>query len=839
MSIRLLFLSWLLFFQCLSSLSAQTGILQFMNTAKPLQRVAVPGFSGKTILVLDGKGREYARSSGQNPFVFTVSGALGKHQVWLLEAKGQKKQQFEFEVDTRTEIKDGGSYQELFRLCYEGMNSAGELGSVKWNGKSYRYLVPWMLDHGHTLRGQKYFVDYGHEFLELQKAAQRPDGMIYSFIEHGTNTDYFLTRDKFSGYTVWQGDKTFTRQPTENHPEYMYVNTIYQCWKAGGDDAWMQSFLTSASKALDYTLNDPARWSQRFQLLKRVYTIDSWDFAVEDEYLPNLGLTNSMIIDPERSKFGVFFGDNTGYIAACMELAEMLEAAGQKEAAQKYLQRGLDLQKRLNDLCWNGRFYTHFIDEDPNVVRKLGVDEKSQIAQSNTYSLNRPLQANQAKAILETYLNLKQNLPPGSPGEFYAIYPPFEKGFEQHGAKWQYMNGGIGGHVAGELARGAFAWGYEKYGIDILDRILALGKKHNNKLYFAYTGAYPAGPPPAVFRPIDLKSFANMDFWVLSQPGAEPWMRSKRVGDDLRELPTGEQTFASIKFQVIDPAQNQRKAVLAVSRQAGLPVKVEIPINQSAASIYLLHTSSKPASEQVVGAMSWVYEDGSSKVQYLMAEKHLTYWWFSSLKTEHSGIAWYGKNLVSEGVGLSWCALDNPFPQKKISKIVFHAPESDGIYTLFGLSLADQKHPVPVPEPSFGGPDNWSAALIMAALVEGLAGVKDAPQSQAFSSPVLAPCWGETRSDSVEVHVKYPSSNAYLAYRFQHLRAQKTYRLVVSASGEQIHYQLLLPEGVTRPKAIQIDGKIAAPKLRSIEKSTYLELVSKNIGAIQEVVLRY
>jgi hypothetical protein len=47
--------------------------------------------------------------------------------------------------------------------------------------------------------------------------------------------------------------------------------------------------------SLVYTLHDPARWSKRFGLLKRVYTIDSWDFAVEDEYTPDLGITNTMV----------------------------------------------------------------------------------------------------------------------------------------------------------------------------------------------------------------------------------------------------------------------------------------------------------------------------------------------------------------------------------------------------------------------------------------------------------------------------------------------------------------------------------------------------------------
>jgi hypothetical protein len=190
-------------------------------------------------------------------------------------------------------------------------------------------------------------------------------------------------------------------------------------------------------------LADPARWSKRFGLLKRVYTIDSWDFAVEDEYLPDLGITNSMIIDPDKSKFGVFFGDNTGYITACYQLAEMMQYSGDAKNASLFKKRGDELKDRLDKLAWNGKFFTHFIDEDPAVVRKLGVDEKAQVAQSNAYSLNRDITAVQSKAIIRTYINLKKNLPVGSPGEWYAIYPPFQKGFGTHNDIWQYMNGGV------------------------------------------------------------------------------------------------------------------------------------------------------------------------------------------------------------------------------------------------------------------------------------------------------------------------------------------------------------------------------------------------------------
>ena len=829
------------FSQARPLLQTNAGLARMVTTAHPLEQLYLTNLSGKTISITDGKGVEYFRSPIKPVLPFVAGGALGKHQVWTEDKKGVKKPVFEFHLEASTHIKDNtGYYQEMFNLFHASMEPSKSDGSrVTWNGRTYRYFVPWILDHCHNMKGQKYFYGYGSELVDLLEKSQRKDGMIYSFIEHMPNVDYFKTRDKFSGYTQQIGDKVFVRQPTENHPEYNYVNTIYQCWKSAGDNVWMKNKLASAAKALDYTINDPARWSLRFQLLKRVYTIDSWDFAVEDEYLPKLGLTNSMIIDPNRSKFGVFFGDNTGYISACFELAEMFERCGQSESAKVYQKRGQEIKTRLDKLAWNGRFYTHFIEEDSTIVRNLGVDERSQIAQSNAYSLNRPLDPGQSKAIIETYLDLKNHLPIGSPGEWYAIYPPFQRGFGTHNDIWQYMNGGVGGHVAGELSRGAFASGYESYASGILDRLFALGKKYDNKIYFAYTGSFPPSPPSPVYRSVDLSSFANMDFWIRPDSGTASWMRSKSVGDDFRNLPVGEQTFAKIKFKVIDPAQNQRKAVLAVSKQAGLPATVEIPVNDTAACVYLLHTASKPSSENVVGAVSFVYADGSSKLNYILTEKHLTYWWFSQLKTDYSGIAWYGKNQVSEGVGLSWCALDNPNPEKKISKIILHAPEGNGIYTVFGITFANQTHYLPAKGPSFGGPDNWAAATAMAALIEGLAGVNNAPQTEAFDKPLIAPRWVEGKSDTVEVQIVSPAAGTYVAYQFLHQRSKQQIQMLATGSGRAIQYHVLLPEKIGTVKSVLLNGMKSIPfKISSIEQSVYVDFEVPNIQS-QLITIRY
>ncbi|MCY7330429.1 MAG: hypothetical protein LH618_17905, partial [Saprospiraceae bacterium] len=226
----------------------------------PLDELLVVNAKGNTLIVIDGAGKEYFRAAVRPVLTFTAGGALGSHTVRAINQKGKPTDLFTFKLDARTSIDDGGYYKSMFDLLYRGLEGSAADGSeVRWNGKTYRYFVPWILDHCQTMKGQKYFKGYGAELVDLLRETQRADGMIYSFVQYMDNADYFLTRDKFTGYSKKIGDRVFVRQPTENHPEYLYVNTIYQCWKADGNDAWMTKNLASAAKALDYALQDPAR----------------------------------------------------------------------------------------------------------------------------------------------------------------------------------------------------------------------------------------------------------------------------------------------------------------------------------------------------------------------------------------------------------------------------------------------------------------------------------------------------------------------------------------------------------------------------------------------------
>ena len=136
-------------------------------------------------------------------------------------------------------------------------------------------------------------------------------------------------------------------------------------------------------------------------------------------------------------------------------------------------------------------------------------------------------------------------------GRILQLIEPFERGFGNHNQVWQYMNAGVTPIVAGELARGAFAHGFERYGVDILRRLTELGRQHGNRFYAVYTGAHPV-IPPAVFTPLDIRDHANIDTHGDGVEGVPGW--TGEGDNDLHELPSGELLVEGVPFQLLDPA---------------------------------------------------------------------------------------------------------------------------------------------------------------------------------------------------------------------------------------------------------------------------------------------
>jgi hypothetical protein len=788
-------------------------------TVAPFDSLTLAGVNGRTVVVTDGAGHEYVRSKASAGFAFAACGALGAHSVALLDKKGRPAGKLSFVLDARTRIADGGQYGKAFDTflrTMRGWRGGRGYGETTWRGTVYYSFVHWMLDHYHTAKGMQYFEPHAASFVTMMREAQRKDGLIWSNVSWRGTDGYLASAHMADGYAWSDGGVMFSRQPVENHPEYLFVECLHLAWKGSGDGTWMRAGLDAAVKALDYGMNDRARWSKRFGLLKRGYTIDSWDFQIEDAYSVVMDLASGQRIDPDRTKFGVFYGDNTGYYDACLKLAEMLEYAGRAAEAAQFRQRAAGVLGRLDSLTWNGRYYRHWVEEDSTVVRDIGVHSDSQLSFSNAYSLNRGLPHETCVAIVKTYLDLKGRLPEGSPGEWYAVYPPFERGF---GEKWQYMNGGVHGHAAGELARGAFEHGFESYAADILRRTTSLAEQSRGIVKFAYTGAREQQPEHRRdYVPVDLSRWVTMALDDKPRSGVPHWMM-EREGNDLSNLPTGDTTLATIPWRVTAPTPKSPRAAICVGVDKSLPRRAAVPIRRATGALYLLHAMSMPGPSGVAALLTFKYKGGGEQGVYLMAGRHVANWWFPSLDGRDAGVAWRGENKACKDVGVFWATVANPRPESEIDSVVFSASGDGASYALLGLTLGNAPPAAPPGLESHGGPDNWSGGTCMAALVEGLAGVVD--QSTRFRDVRLSPRWAVSGSDSANVVVRYPASDGYVAYRYRHDTASRSIRMQVTGSADSMTVRVLLPVAADKSVRMIANAAEVPHRVESVEQSDY------------------
>ncbi|MFW5835917.1 MAG: hypothetical protein ACOCVK_00750 [bacterium] len=444
----------------------------------PLDSITVRLRGPGSVFIRDAAGRRYGHLSRSGAIM--VSGALGRQWVCLETDDGRVAELVAFDIAAQTAIDDeGGLFNRLLGMLHF---TAAEVQFTNQNllhtgGRVYRQHVLTSRDTIHALKAMVYFTIHMKDVVDLFAAHQREDGMIYDFawkIEPGECFHYEWRMPE--GYTRRSDDDyvIFARQLVENDLEHMFIRGIHHAWQATGDDYWMAGKLDAGLAAMRFSRTCPYFWSEKYRPLKRAYTSDTWDF--QSLYDTERVGGDIMLTDLEKTIFGVMFGDNTGMADSCRKLARMLRHAGRDEDAREAQEYADHLQRTIDELAWNGEFYTHHVSEDPSFTRDFGVDESRQVSLSNAYSLNRGIDHEKAAAIIRTYQRIRREMPAESAGEWYHIYPPFERGW--HIPKWDYTNGGVKTIVAGELAHGAFEHGFEEYGADILKRIHDIGATH-------------------------------------------------------------------------------------------------------------------------------------------------------------------------------------------------------------------------------------------------------------------------------------------------------------------------------------------------------------------------
>lgn len=439
--------------------------------------VRVPGYTGPvTVLVFDSRKRfagsaEGRVENGSGTLLITPRGALGPQWAALF-ASGQQvaANPALFTLEARTEIWTGQERFDRFVANAATLFAAASLsyaiGDVQYHGyRSPDSPLIWLRDHVHAQRGTRYFDPDVKTTFDDFRRYQQSDGSFPDFLPRPPWTDRAI------------------RTPVEADVEYLYVQGVFEAWQTNGDDGWMRSHLEPMRKAVTYSLQDPLRWDTQRGLIKRPFTIDTWDFEYGATTLdPETGKPAPRHWIDDKTIWGIFHGDNTGMAQALRMLALMEDRAGDPGLAAAWRALADGIMRNLNAVSWNGRFFRHHVPAQPFDVP--GVDEARQLSLSNAYALNRGvLTAQQGQAIIDEYIERSKTT--RAFAEWFSIDPPFPPGsYGLAGRSGElpgsYVNGGIMPITGGELARGAFRFGNETYGFAILEhywlRMLSRGR---------------------------------------------------------------------------------------------------------------------------------------------------------------------------------------------------------------------------------------------------------------------------------------------------------------------------------------------------------------------------
>ncbi len=802
---------------------------------KPLETQTITASGAKAIQVYDGQGRLYA-SGDSDTLAFVVSGTLGHQTAVALDGDGNELERQNFKVNCRTEIYDDcGRYEKLLRILRHVHLIAGEgKGNMHFtDGEVYKLHSVASRDNVHAMKGAMYFMDRMKDGLDLHAKYQREDGLIWDFAGPAdpelTNQHEYRWLPEFSRRSEDRGT-SFGRQPAENDVEHQHIRGIWRAWKCTGDDEWMADKLDSALKAMRFSGSNRWFWSDKYQLLKRPYTIDTWDFvSLYDRYtLPTSG--DSGLADPDVSVYGVMHGDNTGMADSCDKLAEMLRHVGRDEEAVEAQAFADGLRDRLDKLSWNGEFFTHHVSEDPSFERDFGVDESKQVSLSNAYALSRGIKHEQAVAIIKTYQRIREEMPKSSPGEFFMIYPPYQKGWGAHATAWQYTNGAVTGIVAGELARGALIHGFEEYGADILDRWVGLMELFHDSMPWGLRGTMPEAPERN-FDTIDLREHANADLKKKDDdvPG---WQDDP--GMDMRELPRGKQILSEIPFDIIDG--NDRRSLMRIGCHAeNYAEQVDISINRKFKSLYFLHACGGRG--PLAGEVRFEYADGSWRSEYIKMNSDVYNAWNppnipgrdrAVVRKDdiQTVIAWRGECPRFWSIGLTAHGMNNPEPDKEVTNISLRA--IDGAqWLIVAMTTSDYKAFFMPPREGHGVPEPWSAGALTSALLEGLAGVKDTDRN--MQALCLSPRWAAAGVDHVNATIKYEEGGGYVSYIFK--KNEKVIQINIAASSDKREFQIMLPHKA-EPKDVSINSESVSYNIKQIENSRYVVFKSTGPGAL-------
>ena len=329
----------------------------------------------------------------------------------------------------------------------------------------------WIRDHVHVMKAMRHWEYDLKSFLNFIIATQREDGQFYELVKQMDDYHWmFVNEDCRVMYP--EDNLSLVRLELEADIEYLVVEGAVYLYRTTGDDEWLRRTLPRLEKGIEYITSDSKRWDEAHGLVKRPFTIDTWDFTSQ----PDAG-TNRRI--DENTPMSIMHGDNSGVYQAMKQLAWLNRRLGREDTARGWEARADRLRENIFRYLWNGRFFIHQLHLGHDGIDEL---ETQRLSLSNTYDINRGLtDTAQARSIIEEYMSRRAHT--DCFAEWFTVDPPYDTFYVYK--KGRYVNGAISPFTAGELSKAAFNNGYEEYGWDIIRRFIDLTKR-DGTVYFLY-----------------------------------------------------------------------------------------------------------------------------------------------------------------------------------------------------------------------------------------------------------------------------------------------------------------------------------------------------------------
>jgi hypothetical protein len=445
------------------------GDTSFFSPLQPVRALVTGARRALTVAVAisDGVGQVYAARNvpldgGEGSFDFRVVGALGTHTVKAMpDGIGEIMTAARFTVRAEAGAHTGDGALDTFlpRLKAFMLNNVTAFYAgrdvVNGYGGAERPTIG-IRDHTLQMKGFRHWERDMKSAVEHFCRRQMRNGSFFDSVARGrVGPEHDRPQDPT--YCDQTHDLSYRRCGAAADVEYLVVEAVYRAWQATGDDEWMRSLLPVLEKGLDYSMSDPQRWSAEHGLVQREFAPDTW---------------------------GIEPGDNTGMYQSSRMLAALFARVRLDRKAAEWTENAERFRERVNEVCWNGRFYRHRVDIAPGGAERA--DPAEHLSLSNAYALNRgTLTHEMAASIIREYQRRRELRRDTHFAEWFSTDPPLA-GLARH------ADAGIMPLVGGELARGAFEHGFEDYGADILRRYQAMIEQASA----TYPWYRPDGTPP-------------------------------------------------------------------------------------------------------------------------------------------------------------------------------------------------------------------------------------------------------------------------------------------------------------------------------------------------------